>query len=260
MGEKPKEKTAMSSSSFLSLFNFNPSLAGAIGIEREFFLLDASRQPLPRSPEFLDIVKDQQWTYELSACQVEHRTEPRINIDDIRQELQHGSAIGKQAAAKLGLQLGSLELAPANMDLGYYPHDQRYQKIVMTLPREILLAACRVAGVHIHLGVKEIREALLIHNRFVEHLDDLCRLGDHSGGERLRLYKQMAKNWQPPVYKSVEHLQAMAREQGFEQNPRNCWHLIRISRHGTVELRMFGMTDDLDEIIGWVRTIRRLAS
>lgn len=37
---------------------------------------------------------------------------------------------------------------------------------------------------------------------------------------------------------------------------RNCWYLIRISIQGTVELRMFDVTEDIEEIISWVSVLQ----
>ena len=96
----------------------------------------------------------------------------------------------------------------------------------------------------------EAGNALVYHNRTWH------RLGDHSRGERIRLYQTMATNWRPPIYESSDHFDAVAREQGFAENLRNCWHLIRLSRHGTVELRMFGMTENVDENICWIEAVR----
>ncbi|MEK7498442.1 MAG: hypothetical protein AAB611_01120, partial [Patescibacteria group bacterium] len=49
-----------------------------------------------------------------------------------------------------------------------------------------------------------------------------------------------------------------AQFRGFAENPRNCWDLIRISRHGTIEFRMFGVTDHVDEVLMWVSRIKKI--
>lgn len=242
----------MDRTSFFSQFRFDSALAGAYGIEREFFLSDEEGMPVPRSPEFLARMNDSAWTYELSACQVEHRTSPEHVLARIMASLQasHESAIA--VAQAMGARLIALEVAPVNMSLDVYPHDERYQLLAKQLPCETLRAACRVAGIHIHHGAKNLEDAIRIHNVVVDRLEDFIRMGDHSNGERMRLYQNMATNWKPPRYESAEHLYTVAREQGFASNPRDCWHLVRISRHGTVELRMFGMTAELSRIAHWI--------
>jgi gamma-glutamyl:cysteine ligase YbdK (ATP-grasp superfamily) len=227
-------------------------------VEREFFLTDWEGRPVPGSPDFLRMVADAAWTYELSACQAEHRTRPHRSLVALLKDLKRGQKQGERVAGVLGYQLRAIEVGPASMPLDIYPHDERYRKIAAQIPREVLSAACRVTGTHLHLGVRSLVHAIEVHNLLIGHLDEFVGLGDHSGGERLRLYRQMATNWRPPRYESVEHLHAVALEQGFEENPRNCWHLIRISRHGTVELRMFGMTADPAEIISWCERVREV--
>lgn len=259
----------------LSRIGYNPSLRGHVGVEREFFLTQecngsyqyqawmgigwsSETHYVPRSPDFLAAINDPAWTYELSACQVEHRTDPNFELADIRSALTKGLVRGRRVAESLGLRLDAVEVAPDTMPLDIYPHDARYAAIAKTLPRPVRSAACRVTGTHFHVGCASADEALAVHNALVPHLDRLAVLGDHSKGERIRLYKMMATNWQSPLYDSAEHFDAVAKEQGFADSLRNCWHLIRISRHGTVELRMFGMTDDVDENVAWVKEVRKI--
>lgn len=254
-------------SRLLSLINYNPERRGHIGVEREFFLTREIEYAqwnvicwgtkfVPRSPEFLAAINDPAWTYELSACQVEHRTEPFADIQDIRNALAAGLKRGRFTAEEFGLRLVAVEVAPDTMPLDIYPDDARYAKIAATLPAHVLSAACRVTGTHFHVGCASAEEALTVHNALVPHLDALCTLGDHSHGERIALYKMMATNWRSPIYESPAHFDAVAHEQKFAENLRDCWHLIRVSRHGTVELRMFGMTENVEENIHWIEVVR----
>ncbi|HPF95422.1 MAG: hypothetical protein KC582_01670 [Candidatus Magasanikbacteria bacterium] len=248
----------MDKQSFFSQFRFNPVLAGAYGVEREFFLTDAHGIPVPRSQEFLARVQDPAWTYELSACQVEHRTAPEHSITKILSNLQIADAQARRTAMLMGADIVALEVAQEDMSIEIYPDNNRYKKLVKHLPKEMLRAACRVAGIHIHRGAKDLDDAISMYNNIVKCLEDFIKMGDHSQGERLRLYRQMAPNWSPPQYTSRDHFFEVACEQGFVNNPRNCWHLVRISQHGTVELRMFGMTNDLSRIHQWISVIDRV--
>ncbi len=240
---------------FLAKFNFQKEMSGYIGIEREHFLMTPLGGYSPRSPEFLKLINDPRWTYELSACQVESRTKPHNDFSEIKLELLENANNGKYIAEKMGLILVNQEVAAESMPLDHYP-DERYAEIVRTIPRERLEAACRVAGTHIHIGVKNIEHAISVYNSLVPYVDELCRLGDHSNGERLRLYKTMASKWKPIEYQGLEHFFEVAQEDGFAENPRNCWQLMRISIHGTIELRMFGVTDNIDEIMQWASRIK----
>ncbi len=241
---------------FLEKFCFIEELSGHVGTEREHFLIGENGMYVPRSKDFLDKINDSRWTYELSACQVESRTKPQKELPAISFELAENIKNGLEIANTLGLRLVNHEVAPENMPLDVY-QNSRYLKIVQHIPVETLRAACRVTGTHLHFGVKDMDHALALYNALLPHVAEYCALGDHSSGERLRLYKTMATNWQPPHYENAGQLFDTATAQGFVDNPRNCWHLMRISIHGTVELRMFGITDDIEEIVGWVDEVRR---
>ncbi len=244
---------------FLSKFNFTPELAGFIGTEREQFLLVRGGldggQYSARAQNFLSTINNSRWTYELSACQIESRTNPQKDLSAIKLEILENENCGNQTANKLDLHLANIEVASRNMPFTVFP-EPRYLEIAKTISQDRLEAACRVAGTHIHLGIRDINHAISVNNLLVSHIDTLCNLGDHSNGERLRLYRTMAENWQPMTYESPEHIFEVAQAEGFADNPRNCWKLIRISIHGTVELRMFGSTDNIDEILEWVSFVK----
>lgn len=242
---------------FLARFKFMKSMNGYVGIEREHFLVSQTGELVPRSVEFLQFINDSRWTYELSACQVESRTRPQKDLSAMKLELLENTNNGERVAENLGLCLVNQEVGDARMSLDVYP-DPRYLEIVRTITQERLEAACRVTGIHLHLGVKNMEHALLVYNSLIPHLEMFCRLGNHSNGERLKLYKTMAIKWLPIVYEGVEHFFEIASRDGFVTNPRNCWQLIRISVHGTIELRMFGATDHADEILWWVSQVKFL--
>ncbi|MDO8558066.1 MAG: hypothetical protein Q7S09_02660 [bacterium] len=243
---------------FLERFKFRPDLCGYVGIERERFLTRKNGVIVPEAKQFLENMGDSAWTYELSACQVEDRTIPRQDPFWIRQNLLQNDYWGGKAARKLELYLSFKEVGPRTMRLDVYP-DPRYLEIVKHISRARLSAACRVTGTHIHIGVANMEEAIRVHNVLGRASGYLAALGDHSRGERLKLYRTMAPDWKVPVYESAEHFFEVAKKKGFAKNPRNCWNLVRISAHGTVECRAFGVTPDVDEIMDWVSAIRSIA-
>ncbi|MDE1970053.1 MAG: hypothetical protein KGI50_00525 [Patescibacteria group bacterium] len=239
---------------FIAKFLFREDLARHIGIEREHFLVDQYGKEIPRAKEFLEMISDPRWTYELSACQVEDRTIPRRDINAVMYECLENDNNAHHVAERLGIALANREVARASMPLDVYP-DPRYENIVRTISHERLSAACRVTGTHIHVGVRDMEDAIATYNALVPHGEELCALGNHSDGERLRLYKAMATDWKPSCYRNAAHFYAVACARGFAEDPRNCWNLIRISRHGTIELRMFGVTDYVGEVAMWVQRI-----
>lgn len=243
---------------FLSKFHFDPELKGAIGVEREFFLMKEG-EPVPEAKRFLERIPNQTnaWTNELSACQVEFRTRPAMTENELRKELFYGEDHGETASGLLGLELSRETVGPRNMSLEVFP-EERYMKIAKSIPLPKLRAACRVVGTHIHFGVASMAEALVLYNRMVEGHRQLLILGNRSGGMRHHLYKEMAGSCEPKPYWSIEAFYENAVMRGFAENPRDCYDLVRISQHGTVELRMFDAAESIDEIMEWVRKASKL--
>lgn len=246
---------------FFGKFSFSAGLAGHIGIERERFLIDPGGSIVAAAPAFLGAIRNtsDRWTYELSACQAEDRTPPLRKRDEIRAALEANDALGRKVAADMGLDLVALEAAPSTMPFDLYP-DPRYANIAERIGEERLHAACRVAGTHIHYGVRDFDHAFVVYHRLRPYLESLARLGDHSMGERLSLYKSVAPEWYPPRYENREDFLRTAIREGFSEDPRSCYHLIRISRHGTVECRMFGTTENVEEVLSWRDEIVEIAT
>lgn len=231
-----------------------------IGVEREF-LLHYEDKPDPHADAFLERMAlytedgGEAWTYELSRCQVEHRTRPHRDLLELRKDLAHGSSQGGGIAAFMQRELRGIEVGPADMTLETYP-DPRYAEIAKALGEERLRAACRVAGVHVHVQCFGPEDAVHVYNTLRAQLPKLIQLGDHSDGERMRLYGMVVNNLHhPPHIESFEHLYRLACETGWANNPRGCWWTIRISRHGTVEVRVFGATDRIDEVMAYVEAV-----
>ncbi len=251
----------------LSRFTFNGERIGWLGVEREFFLTALDNEmPVPESPRFIEAVHDPvMWTYELSACQVEHRTPPCGNLALLADAIATGQTQGESLTASIGLRLTIREVGPADMPLDIYPHEPRYRKIAKRLPQPVLSAACRVTGTHVHYGVESFAHGIRVLNLLAQHLDEFIIMGDSSNGERIRLYKEMATRWQPVHIESPEHFASIMLAEARAQNsvdvfnPRNCWHLIRFSKHGTVEVRAFGMTRDLERTIAWAARVKEIA-
>lgn len=243
---------------FLRQFKFKKHLERYIGIEREHFLKDAlTGAYAPQAQEFLQTISDPRWTYELSICQVESRTRPQKDLSQIELELLENENTAKHAGELHNVYVTNEEVAGSGLPNDIYP-DPRYLAIAAKMSPEFVRAGCRVAGTHVHVGCHSMIQAIHVRNALIPHLEMLCTIGDHSNGERLRLYRMMAKNWNPEPYKNISHFFKVAQAQEFAENPRNCWHLIRISRHGTVELRMFGTAESAEEILGWILLVRKI--
>ena len=271
---------------------FNPDLHWHVGIEQEFFLTRRG-SPVPDSPAFLhalarlhpphsfvdagswriELVSDpfaqedvDAWTYEFSACQVEVRTQPHASLDPIHTDLHRRDIHGMEAARAIDTTLIRLEVAPANMPMDHY-RCERYDRLSKIIPPDVLLAAFRVAGTHFHIGMSCIQEAVEVHDALCAHLSEIAAMGDHSHGERLHLYHQVVSWAMPralvpivgtsPAYGSKQGWLDYLHTAGVDEL-RSCWDLVRITRHGTVELRVLGVGENIDEILSWVERVYSL--
>ncbi len=242
---------------FIEQFRFQPEFHGWIGVEREGFLM-RNGTIVPIAPEVIPQINHPQVGNEFSACQIEDRVGP-CQLPDLRRELQAMDATLAQWERRLCFTRNLSELAPDDMPLDCYPDEKgRYQELRNRLTPRQLLAAHQVAGTHIHVGMADAEQALIAYNRAVPHWQHLCKLGDHSGGRRLELYPLVAPDYIPPPYISWEDVYDYACTAGWAESPRSCYHLIRISVHGTIEFRMFGATPCHNEILEWATECHRL--
>jgi gamma-glutamyl:cysteine ligase YbdK (ATP-grasp superfamily) len=150
-----------------------------------------------------------------------------------------------------------IEVGQEDMPLDVYPDPSgRYQELVKTMPRHVLQAACRVIGTHIHIGMPDHTVALKVYNQVIGRCDWLCSRGNGSFGERLDIYRIVAPDCDPRPYQDWGEFYREACIRGFDEDPRKCWTLIRISKHGTIEFRMFGATSSIKRIVGWAKLCR----
>jgi len=269
---------------FASKFFFRPELAGYVGVERECFLVrDGKVAPIAHT--VLSYLQSNangradSFGYELSGCQLEDRTYRPCLLNELCDMLKLNEAAMVAAEKALGFTRLYCGTGPEDMPLDHYP-DPRYDRIVATLPREALRAACRVTGVHIHVGMSDHKTALATYNKVIKHFPRLCMVGCDSFDGRLGQYQVVVDSLGkkgifskrivlfqehlvngitvPPPYGSWEDFYDRAVGEGFVNDPRRLWDFIRISRHGTIEFRMFDSTIDLSTIYFWAALCRTL--
>ncbi|MFA6158034.1 MAG: hypothetical protein WC763_00195 [Candidatus Paceibacterota bacterium] len=238
---------------FRRLFRFDPEKSLCVGVERECFLLDASGRIAPLAKQALGLLSDPRFDYELSACQLEERIGP-CHVDSVEKLFLENDRIVSTALRGSGIQRSFLEVGLTDMPLDVYPDPSgRYAEIAGNMPREKLLAACRVIGTHVHVGMPNHAMALKVYNSAIHHVDELIQMGNGSFGERLSIYRTVAPACDPQPYASWESFHEAAVREGFSEDPRRCWSLIRMSRHGTIEFRIFGSTDCPERIGRWAK-------
>lgn len=263
--EPPMTTTALSFEDFLRQFCFNLNLARHISAERECFVTDLEGKIVPQAARVLahlamrypDLIAN--FSYELSACQIEFKSGPCKNATELVQKLGELETALDNTLCDLGLSKRWIEVAPADMPLNVYPDPEgRYQRLAEAMSEEVLLAACRITGTHFHIGMPDANTALRVYNQLLPHVAHLTTLGDNSNGERLALYRVVAPNCDPVAYASWENFYTHALAQGFADNPRNCWDGVRLTARGTVEVRVFGVSKDLAQLAQWADEVHKL--
>ena len=252
---------------FMDLFRFDPAKALSVGVEQECFLTDESGTILPFAPRIIAGLPNREddsllprYGYELSACQLEYKIGP-CHVGSVRDHLVKLEEELKVWEKSLGFKRLHSEVGPEDIPLDVYPDPSgRYQEIVKTMPRHVLLAACRVIGTHVHVGMPDLETALSVYNRVAPQCERLCAKGNGSFGERLEIYRTVAPECDPPQYVDWTGFYQTARAKGFDKDPRKCWTLIRISKHGTIEFRMFGATSSVERIASWVKLCHDLCA
>lgn len=262
---------------FKSKFQFNPQYALLVGAERECHLLRDGRI-VPIAQEVLNHLWARTngrgccYGYELSGCQLEERTAGPTELSCLKSTLLENEAEIVAVENELGFTRAFLGAAPEDMPLDHYPCE-RYDRIVSKMNRSTLLAACRVTGVHILIGMPSHAVALNVYNQVIKHFTMLCRAGCVTGHQRLQIYEQVVNDFgvpdwhisprlqlfldhlveirEPPPYESWEQFYERACHDGFVDDPRRLWDFIRISVHGAIEFRMFDTTADIDKVVAW---------
>lgn len=270
---------------FKGMFRFDPESAFKVGIERECFLARDGKI-VPIAPQVLSYLKvncsgrSDCFGYELSACQLEERTNRPCSEKAVYELLKANERDMIAAETDIGFSRIYCGTGPEDMPLDHYPCE-RYDQIVATMPKEVLMAACRVTGVHVHVGMPDHQTAMKVYDGVVDYFPMLCTVGcvhfdnrmdnyqlvvDGFGrkqiqSDRIRLFVKYLTNGGiscPPKYGSWEAFFQRALRENFATDPRRLWDFIRISSHGTIEFRMFDSTSDLKQIQVWATLCKSL--
>lgn len=241
----------MTIAAFSNQFNFVPLKSGMIGLELEAWLtrdgnLFPDNQRI-RSGYKHTLPPGVEADTELAAAQLELRsTAPvphRKLSEHVRLLLKAVGTLERDAGVDLALR-------------GYIPNwnpaitnTERYQKIAAGLSWLQLAAACSTAGLHVHIGMPDMETALRAYNRAIGALPNLMER--YASPERMTAYKRVTPFWNPVPLTNVEELYALAREQGFIEDLKRWWALVRISRFGTLEVRVADATRDIGTILAY---------
>lgn len=96
---------------------------------------------------------------------------------------------------------------------------------------------------------------LRVYNHVVNcYLDLFMNFGNLSSGRRYDLYNVMAPDSRPTTYENWEHVFEHYREMGCTEDLRKVWNLIRMTKHGNIEFRMFDSTPNSSILNFWAES------
>lgn len=237
-----------------------------IGGEDEAFIIGDDGMPIPASLQFTAHAFAHgiaaPLSLELSACQIETQTGACHDADELVGHFAFNRKELERIAQQMGCGLQFTELGPENMNLAVTDLPP-YQRWAAAHPEKIS-SACRVTSKHLHRAARSWEHAIAIYNDAVQQLPTLIALGDHSEGERIRLLSSLHAYFIPPQVQSPQEVYELYRDAGALSRFGDLWAAVRFSagrqdeKPPTVEFRMFGNTDDLDEVHHWAQTILAL--
>ncbi|MBS0358256.1 MAG: carboxylate-amine ligase [Proteobacteria bacterium] len=252
-----------------------------IGMEEEFFLVDkATRALVPRVPNafFLECRKayPEQIVGEFLRCQVELISKPCSSISDLYQEQKQLRKTLVEIADHYGLAPIASSTHPFSSWLKQQPNKKpRYQYLFQELQASGRRMA--VCGMHLHNGIENIEERLLIFNRLYFYLPYFLALSTSSpfweghdtglNSFRLSVIDGLPRSGMPPRFENIKDYQegiSHLIKSSVIKDASEIWWDARLNKnYPTIELRIMDICTRLQDttaigalyacLIEWIR-------
>ena len=206
-----------------------------VSVERQAFIANAAGVIVPKARLVLkragsefwpawendrpDFSRDHRFACGFSTCQIRSRISP-CRVESLRGHLFGTEARLEEYITRAGENLNLSYLAVAPERALSYPYRGR-RRNMGRIPKEICSVLCRIAGTIIRIQIPHCEIAKCVYDGVVGQTEKLCQLGDNYNGKYVEMCKIIA-----PYYKP----------------------LIGVTKHGTIEFRMFGATSSLERI------------
>ena len=179
---------------------------------------------------------------------------PCKSLEDLKKALIINDQILEKAASQFGFGFDFTEFAEESqiLNLVVNPFDKRHKNIWESLSPERCLAASRVFSTHVHIGVEKPEVLKLLNFCDEKTITRLASIGDHSNGKRILAYRTMTQSKSiPPNFSTIDELLCYIQKNGGE---RDVWDLVRYKPSTkTIEFRMFGATENIEEVLNYVK-------
>lgn len=244
--------------SFIEMCRFNPKKASCLGAEVEYWTMDieGTRFKIVTPRLFLaknPVVPDEHVLKpELPSIQIEAITQVCRTPREIECDLASSRAYLDMLGRSYGFSVDTYPTPRFPFKVRVFPK-VRYQEIRRRVPAERLRAGW-ITGLHGHFGCSSLDEAIQLLNGLRPLMPLFVALsarspeymGERNGyaSERMKMYMTIQRELIPPFIESSAHLESLACERGFDDDPGSCWWGVRINpRHGTVEVRLMDMQE-----------------
>lgn len=225
-----------------------------VGVEWEGLVYClTTHKVVPKAATILKSLNPKWFAPELSAAQVEIRTSPCPDHASLADELFFIRHVIDVEAAKAGLDIKFQDLGPMDMPLDV-TNQERYHEIAKALGEVRLRAACRCLGLHVHVGMPDAGTALAVYNAIAPSIR--ADIEKRANDPRLQEYRKVQHDFEPPQLESWDDFYHKAVELDFASNLRNCWWMLRLTEHGTLENRLAGAGLTFDQAIDYVWSFR----
>lgn len=201
---------------------------------------------------------------ELPAQQIEMVTPVCRTLAELDAAVAENDRALRRLAAKHRFALSRDPVPTKPFAIEVFP-TERYQRIQAQFGER--LRGAYVAGLHVHVGLGSKEEAVAAMNGVRLHLPAFLAISARSPYKEGRAsyrsyrylkYKEMAGDTVPPFLQSWTHFGLVAGSHGFAEDPRMCWWALRISPHGTIELRVCDVQAERKRTIGIAALFRML--
>ncbi|MFC5973135.1 glutamate--cysteine ligase [Halomarina salina] len=228
---------------------------GTLGIEEEFFVVDAEGRPTSGTDELVyesdpPEILDGRLDHELFKCVIETQTPTLAGLDDAAEALAEVRAALVDHAERHGFGIAAAGLHPAAhwRELEHADKERyRAQLDRIQYPQH----RNTTAGLHVHVGVDDAEKATWVSNRLRWHLPLLLALSVNSpywngfdtglASARSVVFENLPNTGMPTTFGSFEDYQRLERlmvETDSISDRGELWYDVRPhTGHGTVEVR-----------------------
>jgi carboxylate-amine ligase len=248
-----------------------------IGIEEEYFLVDAATKSVTRAMpnDFLEAAKQAtggQVMGEFLQSQVEVVTLPHHDIKTAREELRHLRQTVAKVAAEHGLAILAAGTHPtADWGRSQQTEGDRYDAVMDDL--QMIGQRNMLCGLHVHVELPDPDERVDVMTRMLPYLPLFIALATSSPfwrsrptglkGYRLAAYDELPRTGVPELFRNKEefdaYVEALVKAEVMQDSSYIWWSMRPSLKHPTLELRAPDVPTLVDDSIAIAALWRALA-